>query len=106
MTVVAPAAESTASIGAGISPMAQRIAMKRADLKLTVKAVADCLGLSVQSIYFYEKGEREPTGENLFALADLLGVRDGSFLGLRMGRQSQFQCRQGSIQLLRKAWPV
>jgi transcriptional regulator with XRE-family HTH domain len=56
------------------SPIAKRIAAKRSELKLSVKDVADHLGLSAQSIYFYEKGEREPTGENLFALADLLGV--------------------------------
>lgn len=54
--------------------MAQRIASKRNALQLSVKEVADHIGLSQQSIYLYEKGEREPSGENLFALADLLGV--------------------------------
>ncbi len=57
-----------------IPSMAQRIAAKRLEQRLSVKQVADYMGLSVQSIYFYEKGEREPHGENLFALADLYGV--------------------------------
>ena len=54
--------------------MAQRIASRRKELHLSVKDTAEHLGLSVQSIYFYEKGEREPAGANLFALADLFGV--------------------------------
>ena len=66
--------ESSAQNEGHLSPIAQRIAQKRNELGLSVKKLAEHIGVSIQSIYFYEKGEREPSGENLFSLADALGV--------------------------------
>lgn len=64
----------TCQLDAQASSIALRIANRRNELDLSVRQVAEHLGLSVQSIYMYEKGEREPSGANLFGLADLLGV--------------------------------
>lgn len=73
--------------------LASRVRQRRKELNLTTKELSEAVGVSNQSIYFYEKGERDPTGSNLFALADalsvsarwlVLGVDDGTALPLHI----------------------
>lgn len=50
---------------------------ERARRGLTRKQVADVIGVSEQSIYRWEKGDKFPGGDKLLALADFYGVEPG-----------------------------
>lgn len=49
------------------------LAQKRKEKGLTHKAIAECLGLSIQTYRNYEYGDREPKIEMLRKMADFFG---------------------------------
>jgi len=54
--------------------IAKKIRTFRKQKKLTQKELADYLGLSKQIIYHIEKGKRYVLGEELFNIAETLGI--------------------------------
>lgn len=56
--------------------------------KLTLKQVAEMLGVSQFSIIRWEKGETSPNAEKLKKLADLLHVTPNELLGVEQGKEA------------------
>lgn len=54
--------------------MAIRLRQRRIDIKLTVRELSEAVDFSVDTIYAYEKGNREPSPSNMLALVEALGV--------------------------------
>ena len=62
----------------------ERLQKIRKDKGLSQKAVADVLGVSVQTVSVYENGKRTPKPETVQRFADALGVEAWELLGFRL----------------------
>lgn len=69
----------------------------RENCGLTQKQVAVDLGISVQAVSYWETGERKPSYESLFQLADLYGVSLDDLLG--RNKEQNTRTENGCIQV-------
>lgn len=53
----------------------------RKDRKLSRQSVADALGVSLSAVTMWERGERTPSRDNLYAIAQYFGVNVSDILG-------------------------
>lgn len=60
----------------------EKMKLKRKELNLTQKQLADKAGISLMSIQRYERGERQPTVEILEKICDVFDISVANFMGI------------------------
>jgi len=70
------------SFRVGMSALGQRLWLLRTDRKISQREVAEAMGVSVQSISFWEGGKRVPGSDSLAWLCRYFNVSADFLLGL------------------------